>query len=130
MTNKTIVPETVQAPAGAYSHAVVAQGPGRTLYISGQLGVDRNGVTGATFADQARHCWENIVAILDADDMTVNDLVKLTTYLTDVANVAELGHIRGPFLGSARPASTLIGISALVRPEWMIEVEAFAFKAG
>ena len=128
MTNRAIDPQGVYPPSGAYSHAVSTHGTGRTLYISGQLGVDPKGTVPETFAEQANQCWRNIIAILAADDMTTHDLVKVTTFLTDISNARALGSIREPFLQGARPASTLIAVSALVMPEWLIEVEAIAFR--
>lgn len=129
MKNRMIEPRDAYPPMGAYSHAVSTRGAGRTLYISGQLGVDRDGVVPEGFAEQAHLCWRNIVAILAADGMTVHDLVKVTTFLTDIGDARALGGIREPFLAGARPASTLIAVAALVMPEWLIEVEAVAFTS-
>ncbi|WP_293884069.1 RidA family protein [Sphingomonas sp.] len=129
MTNQAIVPQGVHPPLGAYSHAVSTRGTGRTLYVSGQLGISLEGKTPRTFAEQASQCWRNIVAILAADGMTIHDSVKITTYLTDIGNARSLASIREPFLQGARPASTLIAVAALVMPEWLIEVEAIAFRA-
>ena len=53
--------------------------------------------------------------------------VKVTTYLVDGADMSKLGPVRGGFLGDARPASTLVVVKALARPEWLFEVEATAF---
>jgi 2-iminobutanoate/2-iminopropanoate deaminase len=130
MTIRAINPHDVHAPAGAYSHVVSTQGAGRTLYISGQVGVDRDGVLVEGFAGQASQCWHNIIAALAADGTTANDLVKVTTFVTDASCAAELNCVHAPFLGDARPASTLICISALMQPGWLIEVEAIAFKEG
>jgi|ERR1700677_199575 2-iminobutanoate/2-iminopropanoate deaminase len=129
MTTTPVNPSAVHAPAGAYSHAVSVRGPGRTLYISGQLGVDADGTLADGSAGQARQCLRNLVALLEGDQMTVYNLVKLTTFPTDIAGAEEFGAIRAPFLDGARPASTLIGTSGLVRPDWLIEVEAIAFAA-
>lgn len=128
MSITPVAPADVHPPAGAYSHGMIASGGGRTLYISGQVGVDRSGSVVDGFAGQAAQCWRNVIAILAAADMTVHHLVKVTTFLTDMANVPDLGRIREPFLDGARPASTLVGTPALVRPEWLIEIEAIAFK--
>src|SRR5271157_390899 len=127
MNTRPINPSSVHAPAGSYSHGVSVHGPGRTLYISGQLGVDPDGNLAEGFAGQARQCMQNLDEILAAEQMTVHNLVKVTTFLTDMSHAEELGEIRAPFLDGARPASTLIGTSALVRPDWLIEVEAIAF---
>jgi len=60
--------------------------------------------------------------------MDVSHLVKVTTYLTDAGNLPKLGPVRGRFLGENRPASTLVVVSALAKPDWLIEVEALALK--
>ena len=129
MTNQVINPTNVLAPFGDYSHAVSTRGPGRTLYISGQLGIDERGSLSTTFAGQATQFWRNLVAILAADNMTVQDLVKVTTFVTDMSNAQYLRNIREPFLLGFRPASTLVEVSRLVMSEWLVELEAVAFKA-
>jgi 2-iminobutanoate/2-iminopropanoate deaminase len=77
-------------------------------------------VLGEGFAGQVSQCRRNIIAILAADDMTAQDLVKVTTFVTDTSCAAELGRIREPFLDGARPAATLVRTSGLVRPQWLI----------
>ncbi|PSC06073.1 RidA family protein [Alsobacter soli] len=129
MSRTSIIPDGVHAPAGAYSHGVVTHGPGETLYISGQVGVDQSGRSLESFSAQAEQCWRNLVAILKAAGMCSHDLVKVTTFLTRAEDAVELGRIRAPFLDGARPASTLVTVPGLVKPEWLIEVEAIAFKS-
>lgn len=129
MPIKTINPSSVHAPSGVYSHAIAIPAHGRSLHIAGQVGIDVNGSLAAGFAAQAEQCWRNLVAVLEADGMSVDNLVKVTTYLTDMSDLAQLGPIRERFLGAARPASTLVGAAALARPEWLIEIDAVAFAA-
>ncbi|WP_345816774.1 RidA family protein (plasmid) [Paraburkholderia sp. PREW-6R] len=129
MTVVKLNPDTVPAPTGPYSHGVSTRSTGRTLYIAGQVGVAPDGTLADGFAAQATQCWLNLVAILAADGMTVHDLVKVNTYVTDVSTVAQLGPVREQFLDGARPASTLTVSPALVRADWLIEIEAIAFKA-
>lgn len=126
MAIQLINPSGVHPPAGSYSHGASVHGPGRTLYISGQVGIDTDGKLADGFAGQAAQCWRNIIAVLAADAMTVNHLVKVTTFLTNIGYAAEYAAVRAPFLAGARPASTLVAVAALVRPEWLIEVEAVA----
>lgn len=128
MSVTMINPPSVHAPGGPYSHGVSIGGPGRTLFIAGQIGLVPDGTLAAGFTAQATHCWRNLVAILEADGMTVQHLVKVNTYLTDMAHAPLLAPVREGFLGGARPASTLVATPALVRPEWLIEVEAIAFR--
>jgi 2-iminobutanoate/2-iminopropanoate deaminase len=118
-------PETVPAP-GMYSHGVVAPASGRWLYVSGQVGVGRDGSCAADFEGQAQQAWQNLVAVLAAAGMGVQDLVKVNTYLTDRAHMPQFSAVRLRFLGEARPASTLLMVAALGRPEWLLEIEAVA----
>ena len=60
--------------------------------------------------------------------MTGRDLVKVITFMTNIADAGELAAVREPFLEGARPGSTLLAVAALMRPEWLIEVEAVALK--
>jgi 2-iminobutanoate/2-iminopropanoate deaminase len=128
MSVTMISPPSVHTPGGPYSHGVSTGGPGRTLFIAGQIGLAPDGTLAAGFTAQATQCWRNLVAILEADGMTVQHLVKVNTYLTDMAHAPLLGPVRESFLGGARPASTLVATPALVCPEWLIEVEAIAFR--
>jgi 2-iminobutanoate/2-iminopropanoate deaminase len=130
MSVEKLNPSSVHAPGGPYSHGVSASGAGRTLYISGQIGLHSDGTLAEGFEGQAAQCWRNLVAVLKADGMTVHDLVKVNTYLTDMNHAPLLGPVREGFLDGARPASTLVATPALVRPEWLIEVEAIAFRAN
>lgn len=129
MTTTKLNPATIAAPAGAYSHGVIAPASGEWLYISGQVGMLPDGTTVAGFVEQARVAWSNLVAILKAANMSVEDLVKVTTFITDAGDVKDLRSVRAPFLGDARPASTLLIVKALAGPEWLIEVEAVAHRA-
>ena len=126
--SRIVTPTDVAAPVGPYSHGIVSEGSGAWLHVAGQVGIDPQGRVAAGFEAQARQAWSNLVAVLAAAGMDVSHLVKVTTYLVDGADLAQLGPVRGGFLGSARPASTLVVVKALARPEWVIEVEATAFR--
>ncbi len=121
-------PDTVAPPFGPYSHAVEVPGGSRLLYISGEVGVRRDGTVPESIEAQAECVWENLVAILDDAGMTVADLVKITTYLVRPQDVAAAGAARAKYFGHARPGSATIIVQALVKPEWLIEIEAVAAK--
>lgn len=122
-------PSTIAAPLGAYSHAIEAPGSGRWLHIAGQIGMRANGSLGLTFAEQADIAWSNVVAILADAGMGVGDLVKVTHYLVRAADLPDYNPVRSKYLGTARPASTLIVVQALARSEWQVEVDAVAWHA-
>jgi len=129
MTVQAINPETISAPLGAYSQAILTAGPGRTLNISGQIGIRADGRVASGFAEQADAAWKNIVEILGAAGMDVSNLIKVVTYLTDPADAARLAEIRSKYLGNNRPASTMVVVKSLLKSDWLIEIEATAFKA-
>lgn len=113
---------------GAYSHAAVVSG-GRTVYISGQVAIDANGlVVGTTLAEQTEQAFKNLGAVLDAAGATFADIVKLNTYVRDLtaAKAKQVREVRSRYLGAHLPASTLVGTPGLVSEDMLIEVEAVA----
>ena len=127
--NKTYNPDGIAAPAGAYSHAVEAPAGARTLYIAGQIGVNPDGSISDSAEDQADRAWRNIVAILAEAGMGVEDLVRMTTYITRAEDAPAIRAVRTKYLGDYRPASTLLVVAALAQPEYVFELEAVAAKA-
>lgn len=123
-------PDSIALPLGAYSHGVLAQGAGSWLYISGQIGLAPDGTLARDFVGQAEHAWTNLQAVLLAASMDVSNLVKVTTYITCPDDLPRLNPVRSKFLGDTRPSSTLIVVNALAHADWLIEVEAVAFKAA
>jgi len=128
MTSQKLNPPTIAAPAGMYSHGVLAPSAVQWLHVSGQIGMRPDGSLGTGFAEQARIAWENLMAILAAAQMDETHLVKLTTYMLDSADLKDLNPVRSVFLKDVRPASTLVVVKALARPEWLFEIEAVACK--
>jgi len=127
---KTHNPASVAAPTGPFSHGVEVPPNARWLYISGQVGFTPEGkVAAADLEGQAEQCWRNIKAILADAGMGMEHLVKCTHFLTRAEDVAAYNKVRARHLGEARPASTLLVISALARPGLLVEVEALAAKA-
>jgi enamine deaminase RidA (YjgF/YER057c/UK114 family) len=113
----------------AYSQGVRVTGPGTTLYLSGQVAQDARGnlVGRGDFPAQARQTLQNLRAMVEAGGGTLDDVVKLTVYLTDVRYRPDLVPIREEFFGPKLPASTLVTTPALAHPDYMIEIEAVAF---
>ena len=110
----------------AYSQGILARGETRTLFIAGQVGIDSAGLVAPLFEAQVRQAWSNLLAVLAAAKMEVGDLAKVSVYLTRASDYAAYAALRGEFLGTHKPASTLIVAEALARPEWKFEIEAIA----
>lgn len=113
-----------------YSHTVVASGR-RTVYIAGQVPVDANGklVGGSDLGAQAAQAMKNVGIALAAAGASYENIVKLTTYVVNYRpeHRAIIGKARRAYLTKdPLPASTLLGVSALAMPEWLVEIEAIA----
>jgi enamine deaminase RidA (YjgF/YER057c/UK114 family) len=121
-------PSGVAAPSGPFSHGIEVPPNARWLHISGQVGTAPDGSVPADIEAQAVNCWRNIQGILESAGMGMGDLVKVTVFLTSDQNIAAYRAARDRIIGSARPASTLVVVSRLVRPEWLIEIEGVAAK--
>ena len=78
---------------------------------------------------QAEQAWKNVLAILAEAGMGVNDLVKVTHYLVHEKDIKDYVVVRARYLGEARPASMLLVVPGLVKPEILVEIEAVAAKA-
>ncbi len=119
-------PPTLSAPAG-YSHVVEVQS-GRTIYIAGQVAVDKSGnVVGKNdFAAQATQVLENLKLALAAAGATFENVVKVTTFVTDMSHLQTLRTLRAKYYGKNAPASTLVQVGKLANEDLMIEIEAVA----
>ncbi len=119
-------PGTIAPAFSRYSLGVEAPAAARWLYVSGQVGVTPDG----SFADgpeaQMETAWRNVLAILESAGMGAGDLVKVTAYLTRAEDIGFYREVRDRMLGGAEPASTLLVISALAHPDWLVEIEAVA----
>lgn len=114
-------------PPNGYTHVVEVSG-GRTVYISGQISLDRTGqIVGAgDFAAQTEQVFENLEAALAAASASFGDVVKITVFVTDMAGLPAFRQVRDRYFGSRPPASSLVQVTQLVRPELVIEIEAIA----
>jgi 2-iminobutanoate/2-iminopropanoate deaminase len=119
--------ESITAPrapeaVGPYVHAVRANG---LLFCSGQIPLDpKTGeIAGATAADQAGRCLENLAAVCEAAGATLGDAVKLTVYLTDMAAFAAVNEVYESFFESDPPARVAIAVAGLPRGA-LVEIDA------
>lgn len=111
-----------------YSQGIKVRGAQTILFLSGQVAYDKDGgvLHRGDFKGQAREAFRCLKALVEAQGGTMQDLVKLNTYVTDVRYRADLLPVREEFFGRKGPASTLVQVSALAHPDWLIEVEAIA----
>jgi enamine deaminase RidA (YjgF/YER057c/UK114 family) len=121
-------PDLVHAPLGLYSHTAAVPAGTTLIYISGQVGVRKDGTTPDSIAEQADQVFANIVSLLRAHDLAATDIVKLTTFMVAGHDGQAVRNARLKHLGAHRPTSTAVYVSQLVDPAWFVEVEAIAAK--
>jgi 2-iminobutanoate/2-iminopropanoate deaminase len=113
---------------GKYSDAIETESGLRWLFTSGTPGVTEDGIIPPGIEAQSRLAWGYIVAVLDRAKMTTANLVKVTTSLTNAADIPAYVRVRGEFLGDVRPAFMLQIVSQLIKPEVLVEVEITAAR--
>ncbi len=117
-------PDAVDLATG-YSQVVEISNATRTAYVSGQVPMTREGVVPETFREQCLLAWRNIEAQLRAVDMSLDNLVKVTIFLSNRTYNAENRAIRREVLGERAPALTVI-IAGIFDEAWLLEIEAVA----
>ena len=111
-----------------YSQGVKVTGAQTVLFLAGQVAYDKDGgvLHRGDFRAQAREAFRALKALVEAGGGRMDSIVKINTYVTDIRSRADLVPVREEFFGKKGPASTLVQVSALAHPDWLIEVEAIA----
>lgn len=129
--SRAILPEGWPVPRG-YANGMVAQG--RVLVTGGLVGWDVAGVFAKGFLPQLRQTLLNVKAVVEAGGGRIEDIVRLTWYVTDIeayrGSLKELGPVYREVMGRHFPAMAVVQVVALVEPEAMVEIEATAVVAG
>lgn len=126
-----INPPGLVHPAG-YTHVVVSA-DGRTAYIAGQVAFDSAGtlVGAGDFQAQAEQVFANLQRALASVGASFGDVMKTTTFITDLKNLPAFREVRGRYLDAAHlPANSLVPVATLARPELLLEIEAVVDLSG
>ncbi len=127
MASEFIQPESVHSTVGVgYSHVAKA---GDAAYIAGQIALDTEGnlVGQGDVGAQTHQVYTNLQAILEELGGSLTDIVKLTTYLTDRRHLDALRSVRNSFFSDPFPPNTLLFVSGLAQPDYLVEIEAVAY---
>lgn len=127
---RTLQPENVVKPyKNRFSHGKLVPAGAAWLFTAGQTGVDVDGTIGEGIEEQADLAMRNLHNIVVDAGMHADDVIKMTIYYIDPAHLPIIVAARNKYFGeNFRPASTAVGISALARPEYLVEVEAVAAR--
>ena len=113
---------------GSYSDAIESASGLRWLHTSGTPGMTKSGELPKDIEGQSRQVWANMIEILDQAEMTINDIVKVTTSLIDARDIPTYVKVRKQVLGDIKPAFMLSVVNQLIRPDVLVEVEIIAAK--
>ena len=105
---------------------------GDLLFVSGQVALDPEGeiVGRDEFDAQAEQTFANLAGVLEAGGSGLQNVVKVTIFLTDMSNFEKIVELRGRYFTPPYPADTIVEVSSLALPELMIEIEAIAVARG
>ena len=119
-------PPDVFVPAGkSYSHGIIVEA-GRTLYVAGQTARDLQGniVCKGDAEGQTRQALENMKKVVEGAGGRMEDVAKITTYITDIKYREAFRRVRAEFFTGEAPANTLLVVASLADPAYMVEIEA------
>ena len=126
--NRPITSPLLRTPPGPWSNAIEVLPGARYLYTCGLVGVRQDGTVEDGVAAQAVRIFENVNILLRQANMDMSHVVKIITYMVDLSEQPAYAKARNPYLGEARPAMTLLGVSQLAQPALRLEVEVIAAK--
>jgi enamine deaminase RidA (YjgF/YER057c/UK114 family) len=109
-----------------YSRAVQV---GNTLEISGTVATDENGIVGkGDFYRQAKFILQKVKGVLEQAGFELKDVVRTRMFVTDIRHWEEVGKAHGEFFATIKPATTMIEVSSLIDPDYLVEIEVTAIK--
>ena len=108
-----------------YTHAIEVSTPQRLLFVTGTMGLDEAGQPGAALDEQHALIWNNLRAILASADMSVDNIVRLTSHLRDAGFVEANQNARRAALGGRAIPTTAI-VAPILREDWLVEIEVIA----
>lgn len=117
------VPELEESKSRSYEQCIRV---GDRVFVAGQTGWGEDRIVSREFEPQARRCFERIEYALDAAGASMDDLVRMTVFITDMRYAREFKDVRGDVLGENLTTSALIGVDQLAQPEMLVEIESEA----
>ena len=119
---------TTEAPApfSRYAQAMRVSTSKDLVFVSGQVGVDLDGKLADSERGQHQQCWRNVLAILADQGLAAKDIIEMTVYITTQDGVPLYREVRDEMLNGHEAASTLLIISGLANPDWLVEIAVIA----
>ncbi|MBN9311017.1 Rid family hydrolase [Devosia sp.] len=128
--HKPLSPSSIHPPFAPYSPGIEVASRSRFVFLSGQLGIARDGTIPPDCAGQAALAFANIEAILAEAAMSLGDIVRINAFVTGREHLQSYMQVRNKLFAEPYPASTLMIVSGFARPEFVVEIEAIAATPG
>lgn len=128
--HKPLSPQSIHPPFAPYSPGVEVPSRSRLVFVSGQLGISRDGQIPPDCAAQTELAFANIAAILGEAGMGLADIVRINAYVTGREHLPDYIRVRNGLFSDPLPASTLMIVAGFARPEFVVEIEAVAAMPG
>ena len=128
MAKREIVSEKLRTPPGVFSHATMIEAQGRLVFISGMTARKADGTIAAIgdIEGQTRQVCENLKAAVEAAGGTMDDICRVDVYVRNIEQFAEIHKVRKEYFKAPVPASTMVEVSKMVSPDYLIEISAIA----
>ena len=123
---RALSPSSIRPPLARYSHGIAVPAGQRLVFVAGQLGIGLDDKIPVDSEAQADICFANIATILAEDGMTMANIVRLSVYVTAREHMEGYRRSRDRQFSGTPPTTTLIVVAGLVRPEFVVEIEAIA----
>ena len=123
---RALTPASIRPPFARYSHGMEVPAGRRLVVCSGQLGITADDHIPEDAGEQAELCFANIAAILKDAGLRLRDIVRINAFVSDRAHLRPYMEVRDRLVGEPPPASTLVIVAGLARPEFKVEVEVIA----
>lgn len=124
--HKPLSPSHIHPPFAPYSAGIEVTSRSRLVFVSGQLGITKDGTIPPDCAGQAQLAFDNIFAIIAEAGMAPRDIVRINAYVTGREYLKPYMDVRNGLFSEPYPASTLMIVSGFARPEFFVEIEAVA----
>jgi 2-iminobutanoate/2-iminopropanoate deaminase len=128
--HKPLSPTSIHPPFAPYSPGVEVASRSRFVFVSGQLGIAKDGTIPPDCGGQAELAFTNIAAILAEAGMGLKDIVRINAYVTGREHLQAYMQVRNKLFSEPYPASTLMIVAGFARPEFVVEIEAIAATPG
>ena len=127
---RPLTPPSIRSPFARYSHGMEVPAGRRLVFCSGQLGITADDEIPEDAGAQAELCFANIAAILKEAGLTLADIVRINAFVADRSSLRPYMEVRDRLVGDPPPASTLVIVAGLARPDFKVEVEVIAAAPG